>query len=164
MGLKISFDSAEKLKMTYGYALAREIGRKDMVRLAEFDEANKGEIPKRFISEIIEVRLAEILELVNNELKALGRNVQLPAGVVVTGGGAKLPGLPELVKQELKLHVQMGFPDTGTFEIVAPTHKELLDDPEFATAVGLILVGDTEGGSRSAGFSSVKDFFRNLIP
>ncbi|KKT92115.1 MAG: Cell division protein ftsA [Candidatus Jorgensenbacteria bacterium GW2011_GWA2_45_13] len=164
MGLKISFDSAERLKLTYGYAMAREVNRKDSVMLSEFDPSNKGEVSKRFIAEIIEVRLAEILELVNNELKVLGRSLQLPAGVTITGGGAKLSGLPDLVKQELKLHVQTGFPESSDFEVLQPTYREMLDDPEFSTAVGLVLLGNGERARPSGGFESVRGFLRNLIP
>lgn len=165
MGLRISFDSAEKMKLTYGYALSKEVGRKDVISLSEFDPANKGEVSKRFLAEIIEVRLAEILELVNNELKVLGRSMQLPAGVVITGGGSKLPGITDLVRQELKFHTQIGFPDLNAFEIMNPTHKELLDDPEFATALGLVAVGDSGGDGALSGFGSViKNFFKNLIP
>ncbi len=165
MGLRVAFDSAEKIKLTYGYALAKEVGRKDVVQLAEFDPLNKGEASKRFIAEIIEVRLAEILELVNNEIKSLGRSVQLPAGIVITGGGTKLPGIADLVKQEMRFHVQIGFPDLERFEILNPAHKELLDDPEFATALGLVNAGDVGDKERSEGFGgAVKNFFKNFIP
>jgi len=164
MGLKISFESAEKLKLTHGYAFAKDISRKDIIKLSEFDPLNKNEIPKRFIAEIIEVRLAEILELVNNELKVLGRSIQLPAGAVITGGGTKLPGMTELVKQELKFHTQVGFPDLGAFEVMNPTHKELIDDPEFSTALGLVLFGDDDGTKPMDAMDWVKQFVKNLFP
>lgn len=164
MGLKISVEAAEKLKLTYGYALAKEISRKDVIQLSEFDHLAKNEVSKRFVSEIIEIRLAEMLELINNELKVLGRSVQLPAGVVITGGGTKLPGMTDLVKQELKFHVQVGFPDLSNFEIMNPTHKEMLDDPEFAVVLGLVLWGDAEDKKPQAGHGGIKGFFRNLIP
>jgi cell division protein FtsA len=164
IGLKTSIDAAEKIKQTYGFALAREVSRRETIRLADFEPLNTGEISQRFLAEIIEVRLAELLELVNNELKSLGRAAQLPAGVVITGGGVKLPGLADLVRQELKLAVQIGYPDTGNFEILNPTHKEMLDDPEFAGAVGLVLLGKDEARKEATGFSGLKNFFKNLIP
>ncbi len=165
MGIKVAFDSAEKIKLTYGYALSKEINRKDSIQLSEFDPTNKGEVSKRFIAEIIEVRLAEILELVNNELKVLGRSVQLPAGVVITGGGSKLPGIVDLVRQELRFHTQLGFPDLGPFEIMNPAHKELLDDPEFATALGLAIIGNTDDRIVITNVKDmVKNFFKNFIP
>lgn len=164
MGLKISVEAAEKLKLTYGYALAKEISRKDTIQLSEFDRLAKNEVSKRFVSEIIEIRLSEILEFINNELKVLGRSIQLPAGVVITGGGTKLPGMTDLIKQELKFHTQIGFPTLDDFEIMNPTHKEMLDDPEFAVALGLVLWGDAEDKRPAVGFGGVKSFFRNLIP
>ncbi len=137
-GFRIPFDVAEKLKITYGFASAKEIGRKDTIRLSEIDPQNTTEISKRFLAEIIEIRLEEILDLVNNELKALGRSLQLPGGAVISGGGVKLPGMTEFVRQELKLPVHMGFPNLADLEIANPAHQELLDDPEFVTAVGLL--------------------------
>ena len=52
----------------------------------------KGPVSRRFIADIIESRMSEIFELVNAELKSLGKYAELPGGVVVVGGGAKLPG------------------------------------------------------------------------
>jgi cell division protein FtsA len=164
IGLKTSIDIAEKLKHAYGFALAREVSRKAVIRLAEFDPTNVNEISQRFLAEIIEVRLAELLELINNELKSLGRAAQLPAGVVITGGGVKLPGLAELVKQELKLAVQIGYPNIDAFEVSTPAYKEMLDDPEFAGAVGLVLWGGDETKKPVRGFGGLKNFLRNFIP
>ena len=164
MGLKISVDAAEKLKLTYGHAIAKEISKKDVIELEEFEKGNTGQVPRRFVGEIIEVRLAEILELINNEVKALGRDVQLPGGAVIVGGGTKLPGMTELVKRELKLHTQIGFPNLDNFEILNPTHRELLDDPVFSTATGLLSWGDVETGGTHRTWGVVKNFFENLIP
>ncbi|MGC9611081.1 MAG: cell division protein FtsA [Minisyncoccia bacterium] len=165
IGLKISIDMAEKLKMNFGCALAKNINRRESISLAEVDGKSEGEISRHFLSEIIEVRLTEILELVKDELKTLGRDVQLPAGAIITGGGVKLAGVADLVKQELKLPVQTGFPDLSGFEVMNPAHREMMDDPEFAAAVGLILWGDAEsGGAAPAGIPAIKRFFRNLLP
>lgn len=166
IGLRTPIDAAEKLKITYGCALSKEIPRRENIRLEEIDPSLRSEISRRFLAEVIEVRLAEILDFINNEIKVFGKNVQLPAGVVLVGGGVKLPGLVDLVKQELKLPAAIGYPDLSRFEINNPSHRELLDDPEFAAAVGLILWG-AEGHSRSFGDNRIKnilDVFRNLLP
>ena len=60
------------------------------------------------IADIIEVRLAEIFEFANNELKLIGKESQLPVGVVLAGGGAKMPGVVDLAKEEFDLPVQIG--------------------------------------------------------
>lgn len=164
IGLKVSVETAEKLKTAYGSALAGDIGRKETIPLSEIDPRLEGEVSRRFLAEIIEVRLAEILDCVNNELKLVGRDIQLPAGVVVTGGGVKMAGMAELVKRELRLPVQIGFPDLNEFDVMNPTHKEILDDPEFAVAVGLVLWGNAENKEAAVGMGAIKGFLKNFLP
>lgn len=166
IGLKISIDAAEKLKIHHGFALAKEVSRRDTVSLAEADPTNKNEVPRRFLAEIIQVRLAEILDLVNNELKSMGRSAQLPAGVVAVGGGVKLAGMTDLIREELRLPVQIGLPALGGFEIENPAHHDLLNDPEFAVAVGLAMWGSAERGEHRSRImdNAIGKFFRNLMP
>jgi len=164
IGLKTSIETAEKLKLTHGYALAKDISRRELIKLADLEEANQNEVSKRFLSEIIEIRLEELFYLINNELKALGLAQQLPAGAVLTGAGAKLPGLSELVREKLKLPVQIGIPILEGFEISNPVHEEMLQDPEFATAVGLVLSGRSEKRRASGFLGKGVSFFKNLMP
>ncbi|MEK7465242.1 MAG: cell division protein FtsA [Patescibacteria group bacterium] len=167
IGLKTSIDVAEKLKVTYGCALARAIGKREMIDFTEMDASVRGDISRKLLAEIIEIRLAEILDLVDNELKSVGRSVQLPGGIVLTGGGVKLPGMAELVKSEMKLPVQIGFPLLSGMEIPSPTYAEMLDDPEFATAVGLVFLGTEENESvKSSNHfgAALKKMIKNFIP
>lgn len=162
VGLRISIEAAEKAKLTYGFAFAKEVPRREVFNLQEIDSSIKGEISKRFLSEIIEARLAEIFEMVNNEVKELDYKVDFPAGVVLAGGGAKLAGMIDLAKQELKLPVQIGLPEVTNFDVKDFSYQELMSDPEFATAVGLVLFGASqEGGLR---LPSWKRFLKSLIP
>ncbi len=164
IGLKTSISTAEKLKLTHGYALSKDVSRRDLIKLSDLEEANPNEVSKRFLSEIIEIRLEELLDLINNELKLLGKDHQLPAGAVLAGAGVKLPGLSELVREKLKLPVQIGVPILDGFEISNPVHEEMLHDPEFATAIGLVLSGRSEKRRTASFFQKTKDFFRNLMP
>ena len=164
IGLKTSIEMAEKLKTSYGCALARDINRREMINLKEVDGKSEGEISRHFLAEIIEIRIAEILGLAKDELKVLGKDFQLPAGVVATGGGVKLAGLSNLIKQELKLPVQIGFPNLSGFDVLNPAHREMMDDPEFAVATGLVISGQLEGSEPVSGGQAVKNFFRNLLP
>jgi cell division protein FtsA len=70
--------------------------------------------------------------LVNKQLKFVERSGLLPAGVVLTGGGAKMHGVVELAKKELRLPAQLGFPQT------LPGIVDDINDPAWATVVGLI--------------------------
>lgn len=164
IGLKTSLDVAEKLKLTYGYALAKDVSRREMIKLSEFEDANQNEISRRFISEIIEVRLEELLDLIHNELKSISGSPQLPAGTVITGAGAKLPGMVELVREKLKLPVQIGLPDLGDFEVLNPVHREMLEDPEFGTAVGLVLSGLHKKKKFFGRFGFVKKILAKIMP
>ncbi len=166
IGLKTSIDTAEELKVRYGTAIAHDVSRRDSIRLSEIDPENKDEVSKRFLSEIIEVRLAEILELVNNELKGIDCAGRLPGGAVITGGGVKLLGMSELVRQNLKLPVQIGISNLSHFEVMNPTHQSLLEDPEFSTAAGLVLWG-TEGARMKVDRDPkelIRAIFKNLMP
>ena len=162
IGLRISIGAAEKVKLTYGFAFAKETSRREVFNLQEVDSSTKGEISKRFLSEIIEARLAEIFEIVNNEIKSLDHKIDLPAGVVITGGGAKLPGIVDLAKQELRLPVQIGVPELANFDVKDSAFHDLVSDPEFATAVGLAIYGFNQKGFSHP--STLRRFLQSLIP
>lgn len=139
IGLRTSIDTAEKVKIEYGSALTREISKREDINLAEMDPNEEGVVSRYHVAEIIEARLEEIFNLVNKELKSIGREKLLPAGAVLVGGSAKLPGAVDLAKNILGLPVQVGFPSPlgGLVDKV--------DEPSFVTAVGLILWGMEEG-------------------
>jgi len=165
--LKIPVDAAEEVKLHYGYALSREVGTKESVELKKFTEDAKGSVSRRFIAEIVESRLEEIFDLVMNELKSMQKFGQLPGGVVIVGGGAKLPGLTDLVKQQAKLATQIGFTLHEEWDGQGGSFKEHLEDPEFAAAFGLVLWGmdnEGKGGERPATTVSLKNFLRYFNP
>ncbi len=163
IGLKIPVGAAETVKLSFGSAIAREVGMRDTVELSKVDPKSKGNVTKRFITEIIEIRLAEIFELVNNELKFIGKAAHLPGGAVLVGGGSKLPGIVDLAKQELKMAVQVGVPETFSFSLANPELAAKLEDPEFACSLGLLLSGyDKALESKSASFP-VKGFLRKML-
>ncbi len=170
IGLKIPVTAADALKLQCGYAMAKEIGTKESIELKKFVADGKGTVSRRFISEIIESRLSEIFEFVQNELKLMGRAGQLAGGVVLVGGGAKLPGLTELVRQELKLPTQIGLSGEEWLVEGASNFNEILEDPEFVTTLGLVLWGSDEEGwnAKSGNFSfsgmSVKKIMGYFLP
>lgn len=169
IGLKTGVETAESIKLTFGSAIAREVGVRESVDLQKLNPKFKGVVSKKFIADIIEVRLAEIFEMIQNELKAIGRAGRLPGGVVLVGGGAKMPGVVELAKQELKLAAQVGVGDIRTIEVpLAAEVMEQIEDPEFAGALGLLLWGyDQAGGGHKVGASfrtKLRTMFRHFLP
>jgi cell division protein FtsA len=139
IGLKCSVKTAEAIKLTFGCAFSREVSTKEKVDLAQFEEGQSAQISRRYIAEIIEVRVREIFSLVNDELKSLGKSGKMPAGVVVCGGGAKAPGILDLARDELKMPAQIGFPNLSEFESSHAQISNEIDDPEMAVTCGLVL-------------------------
>ncbi len=164
VGLKVPVPLAEAIKLHYGYALPREVGSKEVIELAKFSPDAKGSVSRRFVAEIIEARLAEILEFVNNELTLIQRSGQLAGGIVLTGGTAKLPGLAELARQKLRLTSQIGFADLGgAMEERGPLATDAVEDPEFTIAFGLLLTGGDQEGWWNDGRPARRSInFKNL--
>ncbi len=131
--LKTSIEVAEKVKLEYGFAVSKDISAKKEINLSKISKSEEGNIKAKEIAEIIEARMEEIFRLINKELKKIKRDGMLPAGVVFTGGGAKLPGIVDLAKKILLLPAQIGFP------VKMEGMSESLDDPAFAVVVGLLL-------------------------
>jgi len=146
IGLRTSIEVAEAVKLHYGTALPREVTKKEEIDLGVIDSQEEGLVSRHHVAEIIEARLEEIFLFVNTELKNIGREGLLPGGVVLTGGGALLPGIVELAKETLRLPAQIGYPKPlgGILDQV--------DNPQFATTIGLILLAQTTGTEKK-GFS-----------
>lgn len=167
VGLKIPVDAAEEIKLHYGYAVSKDVSQKESIELKKFVPEAKGAVSRRFAAEIIESRLEEIFDLVNDELKLLQKYGELPGGAVLVGGGAKLPGITDLAKQEMKLSTQIGFALGGEWEAEGGSFKEFLEDPEFVGAFGLVLWGvDGEGWSKEKSFTSfsIRKIIRYFAP
>jgi cell division protein FtsA len=142
LGFRIALEEAESIK------LGSVIG---------------GDYPKKKVDEIIEARLSDIFELVGNHLKRLRRNELLPAGVVITGGGAHINRIEELARTQLKLPCRVGPID------VSINNKFKIRDASWYTAFGLSL--SSGDGQASASINSsigdnvkqMKGFFKSLL-
>lgn len=158
IGLRTSIDVAERVKLEFGNANPDEISKKENIDLSRLDEAEEGIVSRHHVAEIIQARLEEIFSLVNKELRSIGRDRLLPAGVVITGGTSKLPGCVDLAKDVMGLPAQTGFP------LPLGGLVDKVDDPSFATAVGLVLWAMEEDsmpfGNEIAGGSRI----RNILP
>lgn len=133
--LRTAVDIAETIKLKHGHALPEEIGRKELIRMSEFIEDDETVVPRREIAEIIEARFTDIFELIKKELKKINRAQLLPAGVILIGGGARIPGVVELAKRELRLPATLG--DLQAFS--DSIHER--DRQTLATVAGLVLWG-----------------------
>lgn len=143
IGLKIPYEIAEKIKIKEGVAMPKLVGVKENINLGDYGLEDKSIISRRFLAEIIEARILEILELINKELKLIDKNIELGSGAVLVGGGSKIKGLVDLVKNELKLSAQIGIP---LEENIIYGEGISLADPEYANVLGLVLWAEEIGG------------------
>ncbi len=139
IGLRVPVEAAEVIKLSYGCAVAKEVASRDIIDLNKIDARVRGTVSKKYIAEIIEVRLAEIFELVQNEMKRLSKGGQLPAGAVLIGGGSKLPNIVDLARSELKLSAEIGIPSLTGLNPISSDVGLIAEDPEYACALGLLL-------------------------
>jgi len=168
IGLRTSIDVAERVKIEHGAASSKDIKREE-IRLGELGAEEDEAVSKKFVAEIIEARVEEILGKIDKELKRIDRGGRLPAGVVLTGGGAKLAGLVDMAKSELRLPASLGYP------VNVSSVTDRTNDIAFSTAVGLVLWGgramESGSGIGSSGplgslkvGSRIKKFLKSLLP
>lgn len=135
VGLRTPFDAAEEVKIKYGHALSQTIMSEETVRVNMFGEDGHQKISRQFLAEIIEARTEEIFEMILQEIKRSGYDGLLPAGVVLCGGTAELPGIRELARDVMNLPVRIGEPHDLRGLV------DTLQSPAFATSVGLLAWG-----------------------
>lgn len=168
IGLRTEIEIAEAVKLAHPGTGGKQ--RKASLTVKVGDEEHT--FKQSEVDHIIQARLDETLELIDDELDKINRSGKLPGGVVMVGGGAKLKGLDEYVRRRLKLPARISKPHG--FAGLADT----IDSPEFATAIGLMLydmhAGGQYGGSEghSGGVSrsargivrTIKSWFKRLMP
>jgi cell division protein FtsA len=135
-GLGIMRDQAERLKCTYGVALSDRVSDDEDIAIPGIGGRTEKRIGRSTLAQIIQPRMEEIIEIAAIEIKRSGYGRHLSAGVVLTGGGSLIPGTAELASEILGLETRIGVPMGLSGGLV----KEV-DDPKFATAVGLVLYG-----------------------
>jgi cell division protein FtsA len=170
IGLRTAIDIAERVKIKYGDCIYEALGKKDEIDLFELGADRHEMIKRKYLSEVIGARVEEIFYKVDQELKSVKRSGLLPAGVILTGGGAKMPGLVEATKKHLRLPAALGYP----FNIASVTDK--INDLSFSTAIGLVKWGNLmtgtyrrpgttgKGWQLGAASQQLKKWIKALIP
>ena len=159
VGLGLSFDMAEEMKKKYGDVTPLGKGNN------EFNEPlmeDGHSVSYRDLSDIIRIRVDELMRLLVLELPHSDVPTIMPSGIVLTGGASKLPGIAELAQEVTKIPVKVGTP------VGLPGVSDSLCDPSYATSVGLLLWKmknkDSQTWERQSGlrrlFSNLFRFFR----
>lgn len=145
IGLRTSIDVAEQVKLHYATCLPDEVNKKEEINLGELGAPEEEIVGRRFVADITEARVQEIFEHIDRELKKIDRSGMLPAGIILTGGGAKLSGILDAAKSAFRLPVSLGTP-IGVTSVI-----DRVNDPAMSTAMGLVLWGHHIRGSSGKG-------------
>ena len=136
-GCAILQRQAESLKIQFGSALGEIANENKVVTIPGISGREPKEITFKSLAYIIQSRMEEIIDAVMFEIESSGYLDKLAAGIVLTGGGALLKHLSQLVKYKTGMDVRIGFP---TEKLVGEKNQEV-NHPMYATSVGLILKG-----------------------
>ena len=159
--LKSSIEIAEQVKLDHGSASPSKGPKKEIFNLSKYPSGSVDEVfSKKELAKVIEARLEESFDFINSDLKQIGKYAKLPAGAVLSGAGAKIPGLLTLAKDKLKLPVRM-----ASCEFNGYGENE---NPAFIKALGLALTyldgGESKIVSNRSFIEPVVKFFKNFIP
>jgi cell division protein FtsA len=142
-GCSVMRNIAEQLKIRFGSALAEENKENEIVCVPGLRGREPKEISVKNLAFVIQARMEEIVEHVYYEIKASGYEKKLIAGIVVTGGGAQLKHLSQLVEFVTGLDCRIGYPNEhlAKNEVLPKNIYEELQSPMYATGIGLLIKG-----------------------
>jgi cell division protein FtsA len=176
IGLRCPINLAERIKKEIGNAWSENYKKNEKIDVSEIakEEGADGElkeVSQKYLAEIIEARVEEIFEKVDDEFKKIERSGMLPGGVYLIGGGTKLYDITEVAKKTLRLPASLG----SNKNVMTVIDK--VNETDYLTALGLTAwgakVAESSGGG--GGFKGgkikigksvekIKDWVKNLIP
>ena len=186
IGLRISLESAEKIKIALSQKVKFAVEADDAVNIDKLSKDKKKDDTldlsdlgldddvktvsrKTLVDGIIKPRMTEIINMIKLEVQKSGLAGLLPAGVVVTGGGAETAGILDLFKRELAMPARVGLPSGATGLI------DEISGPAYSTCLGLVLYGakteNAEGRKQMVGMVEIKglvgkgvDWVKSFLP
>lgn len=159
-GLKVPLSRAEKLKVEHGSAVVTAEAKGQTITISNELGLALKTVNVEHLQRIMSLRLEENFQLIAEELEQAGLNNYLRAGVVLCGGGSRVPNIVRLAESAFQMNVTLGHA-TGISGITAA-----LDQPEFATAIGLVKYGSLKHRRKGPAFSlksKVKSAFDRLM-
>lgn len=174
-GCMVMQNQAELLKTRFGKAIAEEANPNEIVSIPGLRNRPPKEISIRNLASIIQARMEEIIEIVQNEIMQSGHYKKLAGGIVITGGGSQLQFISQLFEYMTGLDTRIGYPN----EHLGKSVIEEVKSPMYATSVGLVLAGFKALDDREDNYNSrvanaipqaraikkdfnAKDIFRNI--
>ncbi len=165
--MHVPLSEAERIKKEFGCAQMKMISDNVEINILGMDGKTRQTILMSKLCEIIEPRVEEIVTFVREEMAKIGRENLIPAGGILTGGGALLRGVKEITEDILDLPMRLGMPQ----KVEGPS--EVISSPDYATAIGLIKYAQKEEfpiygrklvrRKRRSFFHKVKDWFEEIL-
>jgi cell division protein FtsA len=155
-GLMVMQKQAEQLKTRFGKAIAEEASPNEIVSIPGIRNRTAKEISVKNLSNIIQARMEEIIEMAHTEIISSGFEKRLAGGIVITGGGSQLSCLKQLVEYMTGMDARIGYPN----EHLGKSKFEIVKSPMYATAVGLVLSGFRSLDEREERYKEAKEMAR----
>lgn len=163
MALRTPTPNAEEIKIKYACALASLAGENETIKVPSVGDRVDRDLSRQALAEVVEPRYDELFTLIQAELRRSGFEDLIAAGIVLTGGTSKMEGVVELAEEIFHMPISIGKPQgvTGLTDIIR--------NPIYSTAVGLLLYGAKQQGEGEAppaysmgpGASGLMDRFKN---
>ena len=138
-GLGVTQSDAERLKERWGVAYTPLVDPEESIELPSTPGQGARQVKRELLAHVIHQRLDEIFGLVLQQIEEAGFSGRLPAGAILTGGGAHLPGVVELAREVFAMPARQGVPEHGISGLT-----ENVSAPRYAVPVGLALYGASQ--------------------
>ena len=158
MALRTPTREAEDIKCKYGCALAQLADISENLDVAGVDDRPSRKLSRRALADVIQPRVEELYELIQNELRRAGFEEVLSSGIVLTGGASVMPGMVELGEEIFHMPVRLGNPKYGG------SLSDVVQNPRFSTAFGLLLEAQAQRkrGQKIQEKQGIKDVFSSM--
>lgn len=149
--LRTPTQNAEEIKINSGTALVEEVDEDEIISIPSIGDRPAKQVSRKILAEAIEARYEELFALIRQEIRRSGFEELIPAGYVLTGGGSKTSGLLELAEKKLGGPIRIGAPQN------IYGFPNIVDNPIYATAVGLLIYGQQQHYQGKANYSNYEN-------
>lgn len=143
VALRTPTQSAEEIKLKHACALIDMASHEDLIEVPSVGDRPRRKLSKYSLAEVVEPRYDELFNLVHAEIRRSGLEDIIAAGIVLTGGAAKVTGAVELAERIFKMPVRLGLPQNVT------GLSEVINNPIYSTGVGLLMYGKQQQFART---------------
>lgn len=136
VALRVPRQCAESIKIEHACAYVSAADAQKTVTIPSVGNRQSRECSVKMLAQVIEPRYEELFSLINTEIRKHGFELSLGAGIVLTGGGSKVPNLSQLAESVFSSSVRLGDPRE---QVIGS--EEVISNPSYATSIGLLLYG-----------------------